>query len=418
MLKDMIRRQTRLHLLCLHPDGQRFARHSVIVGYTTYYGENVLETAPPAWKARLARRLGFVSQGEVGGVRHSETTWLLHAAEPAAVSWQALDTAPEHVQAELSAAAQPNRTPWFHPDWPQQAEAWLNEQLQACGLRPVGSPRVLKHWQISLLWQVPTCHGPLYFKAVPHHFPREVPVTVRLARDLPGAAPPVLASDSRQGFLLMADAGASLETPDLKALMLQLARVQQLSLTLVPELELPDHGPAYVLSRLDHLLSDEVLMLGKPGGLLCDEVQALRAARPDLEAALRRLEAGSLPRTLGHGDLHGGNVVCGSGGLTFLDWSDASLTHPFLDAQPEYFFPTGTAPDPAELAGATGAYLRSWTDYASLAEVQALHADARRVAELLRALGYVDGIQPFMDDPTEWRGAHLLHLRQLLTGGT
>ncbi|WP_189011500.1 phosphotransferase [Deinococcus malanensis] len=409
----MIRRQTRLHLLCVHPDGQRFARQSVSVDLATYYGENVLEAAPPAWKAQLGRRLSFASQGEVNGVRHSETTWLLHAT--GAMSWQALGAAPEQVQVEVRAAARPNRTPWFHPDWQRQAAAWISEQLQRRGLRQVAAPRVLKHWQISLLWQVPTCSGPVYFKAVPEHFRHEVPVTVQLAGKVPGAAPPVLACDPEQGFLLMADAGAPLE-PDLKAVMLHLAGVQQASVTLIPELNLPDHGPAHIASRLDHLLSDEVLMVGESGGLTCDEAHLLRAARPGLEAALSRLEASSLPRTLGHADLHGGNVVCGPGGLTFLDWSDASLTHPFLDAQPEYFFPTGHAPDPAELACATEAYLRCWTDHASLGELRALHADALRAAELLRALGYVDGIQPFMDDPAEWRGAHLLHLRQLLTG--
>lgn len=413
MLNDMIRRRTRLHLLCLHPDGVHFARHSLTAGYTTYYGENVLEAAPPAWKAQLLRRLSFVSRGEVSGVRHSETTWLLHATE-ADMPWQPLRTAPDHIQAEAQAALQPNRTPWFHPGWQVQAAAWLREQLQACGLGQVGPPRVLKHWQISLLWQVPTSRGPVYFKAVPEHFHREVPVTVRLARDLPGAAPPVLASDPGQGFLLMADAGAELEAPDLKAIMLHLAHVQQASLTLAPELDLPEHGPVHIASRLDHLLSDEVVMLEKPGGLTSGEVQALRAARPDLQAALNRLEASSLPRTLGHADLHGGNVVSGPGGLTFLDWSDASLTHPFLDAQPGYFLPTGMVPDPAELARATEAYLLSWTGYASLADLRSQHADASRTAELLRALGYVDGIQPFMDDPTEWHGAHLLHLRQLL----
>ncbi|MFD1731716.1 hypothetical protein ACFSC4_12590 [Deinococcus malanensis] len=131
-------------------------------------------------------------------MRHSETTWLLHAT--GAMSWQALGAAPEQVQVEVRAAARPNRTPWFHPDWQRQAAAWISEQLQRRGLRQVAAPRVLKHWQISLLWQVPTCSGPVYFKAVPEHFRHEVPVTVQLAGKVPGAAPPVLACDPEQGF--------------------------------------------------------------------------------------------------------------------------------------------------------------------------------------------------------------------------
>ncbi len=42
-------------------------------------------------------------------------------------------------------------------------------------------------------------------------------------------------------------------------------------------------------------------------------------------------------------------------------WSDASLTHPFLNANPAYLSPDGTDPDTAVLDAARDAYLREWT---------------------------------------------------------
>ncbi|WP_194165307.1 phosphotransferase family protein [Deinococcus terrestris] len=282
------------------------------------------------------------------------------------------------------------------------------------GLTRTGEPTVLKHWQISLLWRVPTSGGPVYLKAVPDFFAREVRVTPARAAGVPGAAPPVLAADEGRGLLLLADAGTDVDAPDLPALLRHVARVQRASLPLLPALGLEDRGPAQVRSRLADLFSDEVLLVGEEGGLTPGEAGRLRALRPELEAALTRLEASPLPLTLGHGDLHGGNVVERAGEFTLLDWSDACVTHPFLDANAAYLTAHGTPTPPEDIAAAHDAYLSEWADLAPLDDLRGLHADALRAGELFRALGYVDNIQPHVEDPQEWRGAHLEHLRKVL----
>lgn len=277
----------------------------------------------------------------------------------------------------------------------------------------MGEATVLKHWQISLLWQVETTGGRVYFKAVPDFFGREVRVTPRLAAELPGAAPPVLAADEERGFLLLKGAGQTQDALDLPALMRHLAWVQRRSLPLLSHLPLQDRSPNFLRARLDDLFSDACLLPGEEGGLSAGEAATLRAQRPELEAALARLAASPLPLTLGHGDLHGGNVVVdGAGRFTVLDWSDACRLHPFLDANAAYF-----AQAPAEaVEEAHAAYLDAWTDLLPPDELRALHADGLRAGELLRALGYVDGIQPHVEDRAEWHGAHLYHLRKLLEG--
>ena len=415
----MIRRETTLHLLFLQEE--RAAVHTLNTDQTTYFGANVPEAAAVAGlRGSLLRRLAFDYAGEVDGVRRAEAVWHLDATDEAGLDWKPLADLAERERGWVETALRPpGNVPWMHAGWHGGALAWLDAELAAQGLSRAGEPTVLKHWQISLLWRVPTDAGAVYFKAVPAFFGREVEFTPLLARELPGAAPPVLAADREQGFLLLGDCGEVSDSPDLNSLMTHLARVQRSSLPHLSGWKLRDRGPEYVLTWLDTLFSEEVLMIGQEGGLSTAEAGALRTARPELEAALHRLAESPLPRTLGHGDLHSGNVTVQGGVFTFLDWSDVCLTHPFLDANPAYFLGLGELDQDArtrraELDTARDAYLAAWTDLAPLDDLRALFSDALLAGELFRALGYVDGIQGAVEDKSEWRGAHLDHLRRVL----
>ena len=133
---------------------------------------------------------------------------------------------------------------------------------------------------------------------------------------------------------------------------------------------------------------------------------------------MHRLSASPLPRTLGHGDLHGGNVLVKDGQFTVLDWSDVCRTHPFMGVNPAYFVPNpwenSLNADQEQLNAARQAYLQAWTGYALMQELEPLLKDGELTGELFRALGYVDGIQGAVQDKTEWHGTHLIHLRKAL----
>ncbi len=412
------RRETTLTLLFTR--GSEVALHTLITAQTSYYGANVLEVARGAGlSGTLLRRLHFKYWGEVNGVRRADLVWYLEATGNAELDWQPISGMPLPQRAWAEAALTPPQTPWMRSGWHGSALAWLDAELAAQGWTRQGQPTVLKHWQISVLWRLETSGGRVYFKGVPDFFRREVEVTPLLARELPGAAPDVLAADTRRGFLLLLDAGEEIGAPDLSAVMQHLARVQRASLPLLDGWALRDRGPDHVRGWLTHLLLDGVLLTGLEGGLTREEAERLRSHFPRLETALRRLSASPLPRTLGHGDLHGGNVVQRGGRFTFLDWSDVCVTHPFLDANPAYFlgFEVLDSLSDAQreaVEAATNAYLHVWTDLAPLEELRALFDDALIAGELLRALGYVDGIQPAVQDKTEWRGVHLEHLRRAL----
>lgn len=70
-------------------------------------------------------------------------------------------------------------------------------------------------------------------------------------------------------------------------------------------------------SELDELSADE-------RAELCD-------AMPRIEALVREFWGTGCPDTLGHGDLHTGNLAIDGGRLRIFDWTDGCVTHPFLD---------------------------------------------------------------------------------------
>jgi Ser/Thr protein kinase RdoA (MazF antagonist) len=62
-----------------------------------------------------------------------------------------------------------------------------------------------------------------------------------------------------------------------------------------------------------------------------EERADLTRLAPVLKESIRRLGGFGLPPTLVHGDLHPGNVAHLDGDLVFFDWTDACVSHPFID---------------------------------------------------------------------------------------
>lgn len=421
--------RTTLHAVIAHPDGGRVAAvggslPSAVVTENTFVGCGLTDAFPALapWLAPM-RRLGFVRlPNDPDGTLIRESAWQLDpVTDMSGVEWVTPEALPEREQAwaESALAPVPARRPSFaRPGWAAGVMAWLDGEVREQGLTRAGWPEPLKHWGISALWRVPLVEGShVYLKAVPTFFAREVPVTCLLSREIPGAAPPVLAADMGRNLLLLAHAGdVPGEAEDGVALAAHLAWVQRASVPLLPELRalgLPDHGPEWVASLLPDLLRDEHFMVGEQEGLTPDEAARLRALEPRLREACARLAASPLPRVAGHGDLHRWNAVRdGEGHWTLLDWSDASVTHPFLDADPAYLAPGGAGA--AALAAVETTYLSTWTDLLPLPELRVLLGEARLVGEVYRALGYTHAIYLHLEDRTGWRAAHLEHLRGLL----
>ena len=227
------------HLQVVLTAGERVAHHQLQVEGATWSGANVLESvqAQLGLRACLLRRLAFGFDEPSEDAVATESVWHLDALGPNALDWQPVDALPPQVQVWAQLAlkpASPRRPAWMRPGWRTEALAWLDAALGDLGWQRLGEPEVLKHLQISSMWRVWTSGGTVYFKAVPDFFEREVTFTPWLAREVPGAAPAVLAADFQRRFLLLADAGEVPTAPDPARLAAHLAWVQQASL---PHLE-------------------------------------------------------------------------------------------------------------------------------------------------------------------------------------
>ena len=109
-----------------------------------------------------------------------------------------------------------------------------------------------------------------------------------------------------------------------------LANLQLRSLDHVREIEavgVPVRGLAETRHVFDEILVSSIEL----DDLAQDELTAARALRDEVHAVFEELGSLGLPETLTHSDLHPGNVAHGSDALQLYDWSDAAVSHPFLD---------------------------------------------------------------------------------------
>jgi hypothetical protein len=182
----------------------------------------------------------------------------------------------------------------------------------------------------------------MWAKAVPEIFAHEVALTMFLADVDPGCVPPVVAADAALGRIITEhmDGPALSSLPDRPdawaATLSRLAELQRVlaaeptALAIVGVAAAPVGALAGAVARL--LGDDELLRTGRPDGLSAEEAAHLRGRIPALADACHALAASGVPDSLDHGDLTADQVILGEMGPVFLDWSDGSITHPFLSA--------------------------------------------------------------------------------------
>lgn len=262
-------------------------------------------------------------------------------ARPGRGRWADLADLPEDLAGHVARSARehrgtpPSRRPeWYRPGWYDAVEAWVDAVLAGTGRSRTAALLTHRVWSISAVLVVPTDDGPLWFKASCEHFGAEAGIVATLAAHVPDLVLEVVAVERDRGWLLteplagVDDDGAPAETAI--ALAPAWADAQLASLQWLDELRAagaPDRGLEPTLSAWREALATNSELDTLTGG----ERTALAAAVPVVESRLRALQACGFPDTLGHGDLHSGNVAHDRGGVRVFDWSDACLTHPFLD---------------------------------------------------------------------------------------
>ena len=304
---------------------------------------------------------------------------------------------------------------WYDPNWQKQAHEWIRAETQRKSIQLTGEIEQPHAYAWSTVMRVPTNEGTLFFKATAAETVYEIALTEKLAGWFPDCMPELVAVDTSRGWMLMSDAGEQLRasirpTKDVKPWEPVITRYAELQIGLaehIPEilaLGIPDHRLAVLPDLYKRLLSDETsLMIDQEKGLTSDEYRQLQNLTERFKAICVELAAYGIPESLNHGDFHDGNVLIRDGRITFFDWGDANVTHPFVSLRT--FFVSmeislkldDYAPPTPEMINLLNRYLEVWEGFANKERLRTAYNLMQPVASVSKALSWQQSISRMED---------------------
>lgn len=261
--------------------------------------------------------------------------------------------------------------PWLRQEWFERVEAWMDAQLARLNLKRATPVIQLRCSTSAVLLRASAGRRAFYLKASHPDCPIETRLTPLLARSFPDRIPRVIGTDCSQNWMLLdgipgttlayiGDLAIWQSALEAYGEMQASCTENQLSEweTVIPDHPLPAASAA--LDSWDALLD----FVEAKGRVAREDIRMLREIGPPLFRKFARVSEFDIPSSLDHGDFHPFNVVASSRGCVFLDWSEASIAHPFLSAAGFLSYAERLRPDlPA--SNLISAYLRHWSKYAS-----------------------------------------------------
>ena len=299
--------------------------------------------------------------------------------------------------------------PWHSRDWMKQAHEWSHAQAARHSIVITGDIQQPHLYPWSTVLIVPIAEGRLFFKATAPETLYEAALTEKLAGWIPDCMPELVAVDPERGWMLMRDSGEQLRqsiraAKDVRPWIPVIPRYAEVQIDLLEhvseilDMGIPDHRLALLPSLYSELLKDEEsLMIGQEKGLTADDFQTLKDRATRFQKICTDLAAVGIPDTLNQCDFHDGNVLIKDGRLTFFDWGDVSVTHPFVSLRTffvsieislqldEYSFTP-------EMEALLNLYLERWTRFASKEDLAAAYGLSKPVASIVKALLWHAGI--------------------------
>jgi len=130
---------------------------------------------------------------------------------------------------------------------------------------------------------------------------------------------------------------------------------------------------------------------------------------PLVAALADDLAASGVEPSLDHGDLHGNNVLVGSGvdSIRVFDWGDAVIAHPFTTLATtlgSIAHHVGVDPYGPAVASVRDAYLAGWADLAPASVLERAAAVAMDLGHIGKAAAWEQALQGL--EPDEMGGFH------------
>ncbi|NKB72379.1 MAG: phosphotransferase [Candidatus Latescibacteria bacterium] len=312
---------------------------------------------------------------------------------------------------EVEGVAEPDRrSPWSCPGWADEAEAWLLRQLDEMGCRLLQPVWGFYRHGLANTIHAQTSAGEFYMKAS-SFLPMlvdEPRLTGYLAAEFPEFVPAPIRVHAQRRWMLLPDLGYPIRaaTEDMKKeALLAFGRLQRQAIGHVDKL-LRLGCADRRLDKLEPGIEAIVQLDEATAGLGKEELEGVRRALPRFRDIARELAGYNLPNTLGHGDLHPGNVAHRDGAYMFFDWGQGRVTHPFLDAW-------GFIQDSEMQSIPEEEYLALWAEYESPERLRQALLLARPLCILSETIDQCH-FNVNLRQPEELRGCLTNHLRAIL----
>ncbi|MFL6070566.1 MAG: aminoglycoside phosphotransferase family protein [Actinomycetes bacterium] len=299
---------------------------------------------------------------------------------------------------ERTSGWSPLRPQWSRPGWLSRASSWMKHQMLLAGYEHPEEPQIHWIWGVSVVLSAGSASGTAYLKCSGDRFVTEPVVTRTLAQHSPTLLPQVFAIDADRGWMLMRDmrgtplgvqppAGWGEGLVALQQLQQQwLGRTQELI-----DLGAEERSLATLTQWVESTTDDTSLMSRLASG----QRRAWSRSVPAMIEACRQLDTGGPGPTLVHGDFHPWNVFATQGGgVRVFDWTDASVSHPFVDLV-TYI---GRSDDVEVRQKLVRLYLTRWDSQVSSAALTDLTRIALVVGSLHQAHTYSQLIPTVMPD--------------------
>lgn len=298
---------------------------------------------------------------------------------------------------------------WQDPGWQKQVSDWIHAEAERYSIHVTGEIQQPHMYAWSTVLHIPTDQGKLFFKATAPETIYEAALTQSLARWYPDCMPEFIAVEAGRGWMLMRDGGEQLRASirpvkDIAPWKPVIARYAEVQIGLADHitellsLRLPDQRLSMLPALFTQLLADEEsMMIDQEKGLASADWQQVQGMTLRFEQICEELAAYGIPESLNHGDFHDGNVLVQDGRITFFDWGDASVTHPFTSLR-TFFVSIEMALDledysfTPEMAKLLDLYLEPFQKFASKKELLKAYQVSKPVASIVKALAWRQGV--------------------------
>ena len=314
-----------------------------------------------------------------------------------------------------------SKSPWTESDWFEKVSSWINSELSQLGIAitgPIEESHILPR---STVLRIPTFEGAVFFKDCSEGLIYEPVLTQKMSSWYPDQMPKILAVNLENGWMMMADGGATLrevirDDRDISHWEKLLPFYAELQIKLsdhLPELLVlgaPDRQLATLTEQYRNLLKNKkYLLIDQQDGITSVEYDRLVNMTTRVESISELLAAYPIPQSIHHGDFHDANIFLNDDHFVFFDWGDCSVSHPFFSLRTvcvsiEYSLELEEYPP--EFDGLRDIYLKSWLQYDSFENLLNNYHLAARLSPICSALGYFHTMKR-LDDPlgSDYKGA-------------